>query len=57
MMDPWTSETGDVDGGGVPKKFENNFITESDKLPDSQQYLAVLGRQFNYFTLTFLCLP
>lgn len=48
-MDPWGSE---VDKSVVVSEFEDNFkpTSVSEKLSDSEQYLAILG---NYIMFDF----
>lgn len=49
-MDPWgltANESTVVETKFSRLTFEDNFIpTVSDTLPDSQQYLAILGKKF-----------
>lgn len=45
-MDPWSTCQANVNIPEIPiTKFEDNFTpTITEKLPDSEQYLAVLGK-------------
>lgn len=52
-MDPWGSE---VESAAVESKFEDNFkpTPEPEKLADSAEYLAVLGKYI--FCASTLCI-
>lgn len=45
-MDPWGSEVGNK---GIISNFEDNFQPSTEKLADSPQYLALLGKLIVFF--------
>lgn len=54
LMDPWGSNVISV---SVRTEFEDNFIpaSEFEKLSDSAEYIAILGRCTILYVLLYLC--
>ncbi|GJQ80116.1 hypothetical protein Trydic_g19397 [Trypoxylus dichotomus] len=50
VMDPWNNSKGD-DDKACPKQFEDNFVPEITKLPDSEKYLAALEEKLHKIKL------